>query len=1226
MLPPEQQRLEAIIAQYEEDWSPALFEDIDFWLNDHAVGLGPEFKRPLLEEIVKVDLELCWRQSVPAMLERYASHFPEFNRELLLEEYHVRQRWGDAPALDEYVRRFGELGRQLEAELSPTERVSVPIMAPHSSAPSQIGRYRIVRPIGHGSFGNVYLALDPLLHRYVAIKVSPDDSQGCGLVMDEAATSASIMHPALVSVFDVVSQEGAQCIVMEYVNGCTLSEWIHSPEFALDRGFEILAQVSDALSHAHDRGLVHCDIKPSNILIDEAGEPRITDFGLAVRKQFQRSADLSGICGTPAYMAPEQVRGEMKWIDGRADIWAIGVIAYEMVTGSRPFNGPTTDLLFDQILSAEPKRPSSLSSLSSRVGKEFDSICLRCLDKPVASRWPNGRELSIALRSLASKKSATPLCDSTTPAIDSDLPPQQHVIGRDAEMALCQKFLSDADTSLITLHGTGGIGKTTLAASCGRSCQLFDHVVFLDLTNVHDATSLVTVLASKLQLDDRDDRELAIATAMRARPRTLLILDNFEQLVPSGTAVLSKWLTAFPDCKFLVTSRVRLAIPQEQLISIGPLTTGSSDRELSTSCELFLSAARRLDPDFQLGEWVDVVEEICHGLDGIPLGIELAASRVSLLSPKQILDRIKDRRLIRSEPTSSHDKGTLGFAVHWSIEMLRPEDRSALQRLALLPGGAAVDFAEALIGDCVADALDCIQRLRDHSLIRLQETPSGKRIAIFQPIRDILAEGLTEDLGEDGLQEIWPRISKLLAKQYMELLEVNDGLEGSPSNELTYEKDNLRLMLDWTLNCQQWEEAGAALLCLSSLNRLQGQYRESKNMLDRFPIETMDDQLTPNMTICVRIAKARNELDLGSVETAQQLAREAIVLANTVQINRHIAAAEYLLCECYITVGKLRDAEPYIHHATSHQVLEPRLRFDFYLLAAQLRRRQGNFAGAKEHLNYASSLAESLHAEHLLAAIKLREANLALSESNYARAIELLKVSEDLSRRSSNARGQHLALTSRGIAHCEQGEYDRAIECFNTAQEIAAALGEARAVAVNEGNRGVALAEMGDWEGAARCYQNAERINEQLGRKTSVALNQANRAVVMAANDDLVRGIELCRSGLEVLTAHEDHLNAKIVQVELAIMLFRSGATDEAMENLAGAIDAESNSKLPDSTVIASKFTLAECHLELGNTERATEFLNEASRLLRDSKKVHHILLGGFDAKFMDLQEKLLSR
>lgn len=268
--------------------------------------------------------------------------------------------------------------------------------------PVRIDRYFIIRRLGRGGFGQVFLAKDTEQDRLVAIKVSKAPcviSPHCReMFLREARTAAAFEHPNIVRVYDFRdTDDGQGLVVMEFIEGRTLSELIKSDRVAPSTAARLAADVAEALDYAHQRGVLHRDVKPGNILLDHNNKPYLADFGLAVHLG-QQNLPVNELAGTWAYMSPEQLKGDVAKLDGRSDIWSLGAVLYRLLTGHRPFSGAEFEQLQNAVLHDAPTPPRKIEK---SIPEALQNICLKCLEKDPFRRYATAGELARALRRLS---------------------------------------------------------------------------------------------------------------------------------------------------------------------------------------------------------------------------------------------------------------------------------------------------------------------------------------------------------------------------------------------------------------------------------------------------------------------------------------------------------------------------------------------------------------------------------------------------------------------------------------------------------------------------------------------------------------------------------------------------------------------------------------------------------------------------------------------------------
>ena len=305
---------------------------------------------------------------------------------------------GNAIAFNETVVQFGSVDPQHLSPLKSITGITDWENSDQVKVDIILDRYRVIKQLGEGSFGRVFLARDEKLDRLVAIKVAKKafkDTDRLKSFFEEARILASLDHPHIVPVYDVGSSEvEGVFFISKFVDGVSLAQKIKQGSSSVEDSIATVLMVSAALGHAHEKGLVHRDVKPDNILLDQLGSAHVADFGLALKVDFSNKH--AEFTGTPAYMSPEQACGIGSLVDQRSDIFSLGVVFYELLCGERPFQGSNVAEIIDRVIKADYILPSKIKP---NIPKTVEQICLKALCKNKEDRYSSANEFSADLKS-----------------------------------------------------------------------------------------------------------------------------------------------------------------------------------------------------------------------------------------------------------------------------------------------------------------------------------------------------------------------------------------------------------------------------------------------------------------------------------------------------------------------------------------------------------------------------------------------------------------------------------------------------------------------------------------------------------------------------------------------------------------------------------------------------------------------------------------------------------
>ncbi len=349
-----------------------------------------------------------------------------------------------------------------------------------------ISHYKIIAELGRGGMGVVYKAEDVKLKRTVALKFLPSEftqnSEAKQRFLIEAQAAAALDHPNICAVHEIDEESGQTFMVMGFIEGRSLEEKIKDERLKIKEALDIALQIAEGLKAAHEHGIVHRDIKPANIMITNDGRVKILDFGLAKLSGLSQLTRVGATLGTAAYMSPEQARGEP--VDQRTDIWAFGVVLYEMVTGQLPFKGEYEQAIIYSILHEEPKQPSSFRE---ELSPELEQIILKALQKEPQQRFPTMAEMITALRELQNKSMA--FSEAKPQASKKTLPsiavlPFTNISADPEQEYFCDGMAEEIINALTQIKGLRVVARTSAFAFKGKNVDVREIGKILNVSTI----------------------------------------------------------------------------------------------------------------------------------------------------------------------------------------------------------------------------------------------------------------------------------------------------------------------------------------------------------------------------------------------------------------------------------------------------------------------------------------------------------------------------------------------------------------------------------------------------------------------------------------------------------------------------------------------------------------------------------------------------------------------
>jgi predicted ATPase/predicted Ser/Thr protein kinase len=796
--------------------------------------------------------------------------------------------------------------------------------------------------LGRGSMGDVYRATDTHTGEPVAVKaldprVVARDPGILERFVREGEALRQLDHPNIVRMVAAVEDEDRHYLIMEYVTGASLQDLLQAQEaLPIPRVLEIALDLADALTRAHRLGIVHRDLKPANVLLAEDGTPRLTDFGIARVSEAPRLTQTGILVGTPDFLSPEACEG--KPIDERGDIWAFGVLLFEMLTGGTPFPGESLTAKLTAILT---QPVPDLAQRCPDAPEALVDLVYRMLEKDREQRIPSVRLVGAELEAiLKGREVPTPLrlgpgeSRFSTPTPEAiqrrhNLPAQPTpFVGREAELSELARLLADPDVRLLTILGAGGMGKTRLALEAGAA-QLdnFERgVYFVSLAPLDSAQAIVPAVAGALGFSFYEGGEprRQLLDYLREKNK-LLIMDNFEHLLAGpepgggdGVGLVTDVLQTAPKVKVLITSRARLNVQGETIFHLAgmdfpeplpaaeaetpekPVLSLPKDAMEYSAVKLFLQSARRARPGFDLGgDDLRYISRTCRLVGGMPLGILLAAAWLDMLTPAEIADQISGEvsQSLDFLETDLRDvperQQSMRAVFDYSWNSLTERERQIFQELSVFRGGFTRDAAQQVSGASLRE----LRALMNKSL--LQRNPGG-RYDIHELLRQYGAQQLAGVPGE--LEAARNQHSAYFA-DYLHQRE--SALSGKGQRQaltdIANEIENVHAAWDWATAQGRVEDVQRSLESLCEYHGIRSEFKDAVTILST-AAERLGTYLEREQDECLRLQLARIRARqgdflsyLGDLHKSDALARAALTVFETLGAQRDEAYALLVL-------------------------------------------------------------------------------------------------------------------------------------------------------------------------------------------------------------------------------------------------------------------------------------------------------------------------------------------
>ena len=1005
--------------------------------------------------------------------------------------------------------------------------------------PYRLGRYELTALVGEGAMGRVFRAelQGPAgFRKPVALKLIRNDAvSGASsrqMLIREARVGGLLRHPNIVDVYDFGEFEQQLFIAMELVEGVPLSRLMDFRlPLPIDPALDVVQQVAMGLASAHDlevtnfasANLVHRDLKPANVLLDVRGLVKVADFGVA---QFRDSAQSeSSIWGTPPYMSPEQARGEE--LDGRSDLFSLGAILFELVSGDRLFPGVGHNEVFPRLQAVEDLIAArEIHSAMEEHAEGLGDVLERCIRFDPELRFGDAHELWAALERVRRRVPSGPPLRVLVEECLAFIPQDEHTvtsyepswsveidseaggtwagdkvhnlptgpesfIGREGELHSLSRLLERA--RVVTVSGPVGCGKTALAREfCeGALEQDFQEIWWCSLADEAEPAAVSRVLGEVLGVPPGtalDNAALAarVGHALASREDVLVVLDGVDRLVGHLGVSVQSWLDA-SDVKVLVTARQQVGAPGELVLRLGPLSADEAVELLRARSPVELPESR--------------LREVAKRVDRLPVALEVAAGLLGEAGSDTLVAKL-----------GSLADGDLRKGLDSAWALLGPWERRVLVQLSLFRGGFDyADYQQVVAVEGVADKElvgRVLESLLEKSLIRTVARQPEPRFEMLRTLREYLAGHRLQVLGATQAAELRRRYVACFARLGTEVQQLRLwGLQSADAlNDLRRERRNLLNATRFALDDADFD---AALLCARALcwdAVAHGAPRGLDQLIDEL-------RGTPDLPALglARLLLALGPLlsQTGNDEAAREALLEGMALAVQAEARREAGWLRIELAVLEIKHARLDQARDHVEaaHALSRSLRDRHLEARSLRTAALLQTRYGKHESAERHLAASLTLTRSLGFKSLEARVLDLMGVTALRRGELDRAVQLMQRSLAGARELGDRSLEVRELRNLGIVYFRQHRIAHA----RRAMEQAVALADAHSLTTAYDFRlslGELALEDGRLDEAARHLAEAEALarTQDLPDQLTIVLNDLGLLATERGRFDVARG------------------------------------------------------------------------------------------------------------------------